>query len=248
MRRCLALSRYHFLSLWNWRTSYYGRFVEPLAFLAFLVAGLDGTIATADGMSYTRFAFLGMIGFMSFRSATAVLSDVSNDRKWGILAIFGLYGGSLISYVGSIVLFAVAVFGAQVLVVAGVAALLFDPLDLFDQYWTVGLVGLLLCLGWIGVGVAIGARVDSYARRDFLVTMSALPMVLSAPIFFPLDDANFFVRAVSFINPLSYQVSWVRDADGLISAEVALAMIWATAGLAVGYVLLRGADRLSVER
>jgi ABC-2 type transport system permease protein len=189
-----------------------------------------------------------MIGFIAFRSATAVLSDVSNDRKWGILAIFGLYGGSVGSYLLSIVLFAGVVFLAQVLVVAGVAAMLFDPSDLFEQFWTISAIGLMLSLGWIGIGVAVGARVDSYARRDFLVTLSALPMVLSAPIFFPLEDANAFVRGVSLANPLSYQVSWLRDADGLGSFEVLQAMLWSTAGLAVGYVFLRGADRLSVER
>lgn len=41
--RSLVLTKFHFLSMWNWRSVYFGRFIEPIAFLILLAAaGLAG--------------------------------------------------------------------------------------------------------------------------------------------------------------------------------------------------------------
>jgi hypothetical protein len=89
---------------------------EPLAFFMFLVPGLAG--GTDDPAEYGRFAFAGMCGFLGFRAATNAMSDVANDRKWGVFALYTLQGGSALGYLASIVLFTLAVFAVQITLVA----------------------------------------------------------------------------------------------------------------------------------
>ena len=43
--RVLNLTGMHLRSLWNWRSVYLGRLIEPLAYLAFMVVGLNASVA-----------------------------------------------------------------------------------------------------------------------------------------------------------------------------------------------------------
>ncbi len=49
--RPLIAGRFHWLSLWNWRQVYYGRVIEPIAYLLFLAAGIGGAAASGNNHS-----------------------------------------------------------------------------------------------------------------------------------------------------------------------------------------------------
>lgn len=244
MFRPIRLYRYHALSLWNWRSSYLSRFIEPIAYFAFLAAGLGGVLHDVVG-GYASFALTGMICFLAFRSATATVGDVANDRKWGVFAIYTLQGGTAAGYLLSILLFALSVFAAQLVVLFGLALAIFGGGVRIDELAVEAAIGLLIVCGWIGFGAAVGAKVQSYSKRDMIIVLTSLPVVLSAPLFFPLDTAPAYLRALSRLNPLSYQVGWLRDI-GIMS--ISLAAAWAVVGLGIGCLLLSRADRLSRER
>lgn len=181
--RPFTLLKFHFFSLWNWRSSYLGRFLEPIAYLVFLTAGLSRSVSVPDG-GYLGFATTGLICFIAFRSATSTVSDVANDRKWGVTAIYTLQGGSMIGYLASVLMFAALVFTAQVAIVIGVGSAIFG----FDEIGGPSLLaraalGILLVGGWVGIGAAVAARIQSYAVRDLVITVTSLPVVLSAPLF-----------------------------------------------------------------
>lgn len=247
--RALVLTKYHFLSLWNWRSVYLGRIIEPAAYLLFLAAGI-ASVAGASGPSstdYHRFVLAGLICLLSFRTATAVLSDVSNDRKWGVFALYTMQGGGAGGYLVSILLVYSAVFTVQVVLLAGLGWVLHTAPPGGDLLWLWG-VGLLVSAGWVGVGAGVGTRVQSYARRDFLVTITSLPVVLAAPLFYPLDNAPSYLKAIATINPLTYQAGWLRASDSARWPALALAAAWALAAGAVAVLCLRSADRLATER
>lgn len=241
--RPLILTKYHFASLWNWRTSYLGRFIEPVAFLVFLSTSLQGPLEGRTDQ-YGVFVLTGLACVLSFRAATATMSDVANDRKWGVFAMYTLQGGSVSGYIVSILLFASTVYLAQfiLLAVCGYVVLSGAMPDISSVVEIAGF-GLLFVLGWSGLGAAVGGRVDSYATRDLLVTVTTLPVILAAPIFVPLDDG--WVRYVAAFNPLTYQVAMMRDPSWL-AALVALA--WALLGLFIAAWVLKSADRVSRER
>lgn len=242
--RALRLYKYHCFSLWNWRTHYLGRFVEPVAYFVFLVAGLRASVVV-PGMGFVRFAVSGMVCFLAFRAATAAVSDVANDRKWGVFALYTLPGGGVWGYLVSIVVFAATMFVAQFLVLVVMAWLIFGSPVIAGGLAGCGVIGLLIVTGWTGVGAAVGAKVQSYATRDMIVVLTSLPVVLSAPLFYPLTSAPRYLQLIAAVNPLSYQVGWVRHPSGV---TVLCAGVWALLGYAAGGVVLATAERVTRER
>src|SRR5699024_12798161 len=72
--------------MWNWRAMYLGRLIEPIAYFAFLAPGVAG-LSGGPLDEYMGFVLSGMACLLAFRAATNTLSDVANDRKWGVFAI-----------------------------------------------------------------------------------------------------------------------------------------------------------------
>ena len=243
--RPLRLTKYHFFSLWNWKSSYIGRFIEPLAYLAFLAGGLSGAGVLQQGR-YPAFVLAGMACIVCFRAATSTLSDVANDRKWGVFAIYTLQGGNVAGYLFSILVFAGAVFAAQMVLLVLLSVVLFGSaaIPILTAVWIV-LLGLLVTVGWVGLGAAVGARVQSYSVRDLLVTLTTLPVILAAPLFYTLTNAPNYLVWISRFNPLTYQVGWLRDPAPL---SLNFGLVWAVLGTAVGLLFLRSADKVSRER
>ncbi|PZF02825.1 hypothetical protein DEJ01_09875 [Curtobacterium sp. MCLR17_040] len=241
--RPLILAKFHFASLWNWRTSYLARFIEPVAYLLFLSTGLRASLEERTG-PYSEFVLAGMVCLLAFRAATASMSDVANDRKWGVFAIYTLQGGATIGYMTSIVIFACSVFLGQFVLLLLCSLLAFaGSLPSAGMMLAQAGLGILLVIGWCGFGAALGGRVDSYATRDFVVTITSLPVILAAPLFYPIDGG--WLRAVAAFNPLTYQVHVLRDPTAVWAVVL---VAWALIGLLVAVLSLRRAERLSRER
>jgi ABC-2 type transport system permease protein len=137
----------------------------------------------------------------------------------------------------------------QVLTLAGVASVLFgaDVLQA-DQLFQLLALGVVIVVGWVGFGAAAGARIQSYSKRDLVITLTSLPVVFAAPLFYPLDSAPQYIKWLSAANPLTYQVAWLR-AEGLeIMLGYGFAAAWCLAGLLLAFFLLRADDRVSNER
>jgi ABC-2 type transport system permease protein len=78
-----------------------------------------------------------------------------------------------------------------------------------------------------------------------IVVLSSLPVVLSAPLFYSLESAPAFSQVVSAVNPLTYQVGWIRD---YAPSHAIFAGIWGLVLLATAVLFLRNAERVSQER
>ena len=85
--------------------------------------------------------------------------------------------------------------------------------------------GMLLCgLFWSALGCVLTAIIRSYRTRDFVVAMMLTPLMFSAPTLYSLDQVPVFLRAVARLNPLTYQLQFLRSAA---NGE------WVTSGLLV---------------
>lgn len=240
----LRLYAYHARSFWNWRASQLSRFVEPSAYFLFLIVGLRSSLS-GFAPDYELFALSGMACFLAFRVGASTLVDVANDRKWGVFALYVLQGGGAFGYLVSIISFSVTVFIAQFTLICVVASVVFGVSPVAEAVVVIIVPAIFICAGWVAVGAAVGARVQSYARRDMLVILTSLPFVLSAPLFYPLDEAPLYLRLISQVNPLTYQVGWLRD--GALGSYLA-AVVWAAATAVLALVLLRASDKVSRER
>lgn len=248
MVRSVILTKYHLASLWNWRSVYLSRLVEPVAYFVFLVAGISGMVSNADFTNYAMYALTGIFCLLAFRTFTFTVSDVSNDRKWGVYAIFNMQDGRPSAYLLTITVVSAIVFFVQV----GILVLAWGitgGMNVSGNSFVLVLkgvgVGFFIVGGWTGLGAAIGALVDSYSSRDMISTLTSLPIVLSAPLFYTLDSAPRYLVLIAQINPLTYHVKWVRDAD---ASSLAFAIVWALGCFAAGTLALRRSDRISTER
>ncbi|WIK63778.1 ABC transporter permease [Gleimia hominis] len=248
MVRSVILTKYHLASLWNWRSVYLSRLVEPVAYFVFLVAGISGMVSNVLFADYALYALTGIFCLLAFRTFTFTVSDVSNDRKWGVYAIFNMQGGSPKAYLLTIITVSELVFSVQVAILM-LAWGVTDSVNVSGNSFIMTLrsVGIAFFIvgGWSGIGAAIGALVDSYSTRDMISTLTSLPIVLSAPLFYTLDSAPEYLVYIAQINPLTYHVQWVRDAD---TNTLIFAIVWALVCFLIGTFALQRADRVSTER
>ncbi|VEI13455.1 ABC transporter permease [Trueperella bialowiezensis] len=248
MKRMVILTKYHVASLWNWRSVYLGRLVEPVAYFVFLVAGISAMVSDSFGTDYVRYALTGIFCLLAFRVFTFTVSDVSNDRKWGVYAIFTMQGGSPRAYLLTILAVDTLVFLVQsailLLAYVGVSGWSITAPTLTAIIHNI-LVAVLVVWGWAGLGAAIGALVDSYSTRDMISTLTSLPIVLSAPLFYTLDSVPTYLYAIAKVNPLTYHVEWIREPS---IENMCFAALWAVICYAVGAFALQRSDRVSSER
>ena len=248
MKNSLILTTYHIASLWNWRGVYLGRIVEPLAYFVFLVVGISGMLDSAQSRNYLSYAFTGIVCLLTFRAFGYATSDISNDRKWGVYAIFMMQGGKVWGYLVSIIAVASLVFLVQFAAVAlaylGLSVASGSGVD--GAALVAGLlIAFLVVWGWVGLGAAVGALVNSYEARDMLSTFTTLPVVLSAPLFYELSSAPTYLQVIARCNPLTYHVQWMRAP---VAADFVYALLWVGTTTALARYALSRADRLSSER
>lgn len=52
--------------------------------------------------------------------------------------------------------------------------------------------------------------IKDYKQRDFVMNTLMLPVLFAAPLFYSLENAPVFLRLLSQINPLTYQLEAMR--------------------------------------
>lgn len=237
MTEIITLARFHLLSVWNWRTSYLSRIIEAPAYFLFLVTGL-ATLSSGhlvDRMSYDDFAYAGVLMVIAIRSLFWSMGDVANDRKWGTYAVSRTADVSFTQYVISIL----CANGIVALLQIAAIGLLKQGLDhghpLMDM--AMAMLSLLISLMAIVVGCSLGFGINSYSTRDLLTSLFSLPLVMTAPLFYPLNSVPAAMRALAAVNPFTYGVQLVRSpAVGAFppSAALGCAVTTAVAVVALG--------------
>lgn len=229
-----VVAKYRLLRILNWRTLYYGRLVEPVVYYLLLLTGLadiiDQVTWRSVSIDYSQYAFVGVLGLMMVRWATILMTDVANDRKWGVYAFARMQGSTGIGYIiGSVI-------GAFPLILAQLVLLSLAAVTMSDV--PIGIVLLLaaayplLVTVWLLVGVGVGLAVTSYHRRDLILSLTILPIAFSAPLFWSLDQTEGYLAALATVNPLTYAVAILRGvAHGQAQMRVADFLIVALFGL-----------------
>lgn len=252
--KVLNLAAMHLRSLWNWRSVYLSRIIEPLAYLAFMVVGLNASVTQLpyqdQTLGYGEYVVPGIIALLGVRAGTAAVSDVSNDRKWGVYAFARLAGLSSGGYFVSLMLAALPVTYIQALSIMILALILLPGVGVGILAMSTLLALPLFLMCWIGVGTLMGALIQSYSQRDLILSLVNLPIILTAPIFFSLEAAPAFLKVVATLNPLTYQTNLLRDlALGIPwhlngAVVIVLALMFAT----LSVVALAHSEWLTAER
>lgn len=215
--RALSIhTEFHLRGLWNWRSIMYGDLLQPLIYLAFLATGLQNLIGEIDlqsgvKISYLAYVFAGLVALLTARVWPRTTFSVANERKWGMYALKRLNGFTVTKYLLAVILVEGILFLAQILLLLLLGLLLglqISPLNLILAI----VIGLFAVAFWAGIGTAVATFIHNYQQRELVISLTTLPMMFSAPIFFPLQNAPLYLKAFALVNPLTYQVNAIRHA------------------------------------
>lgn len=188
--------------------------VEPLAYLVFLAAGLQGWGTRVEvgenSVNYMTFVFPGVLALQAVRSLGRMIARATVDRRWGLLGLKLLFGTHPFAYALGMVVVPAGAFIAQAMVSAPFALLLGAQ---FSGTGFVGAVamGAVAVVFWCSIALLVTAGISSYQQRDLLMALTLLPLTFAAPTFYPLASAPAYLQALSYVNPLTYQVTAMRE-------------------------------------
>ena len=191
------------------RTRFVSSFVQPLLWLVIFGAGLGSALRSSMGLNYQEFIFPGIIGQTLLFTSMFMGVSVIWDRQFGFLkeimvapisrvSIFtgkmlGVSTDSMIQ--GMIVLMLGFVIGVHITFSMVIAVL---PLM------------LLITLGVVCIGLTLASFMTSLESYGTIMTFVNLPMFLLSGALFPVNNLPSWLKAVVYINPLTYGVDAMR--------------------------------------
>jgi len=191
------------------RARFVSSFVQPLLWLVIFGAGLGSALRSSMGLNYQEFIFPGIIGQTLLFTSMFMGISVIWDRQFGFLkeimvapisrvSIFtgkmlGVSTDSMIQ--GMIVLMLGFVIGVHITISMVIAVL---PLM------------LLITLGVVCIGLTLASFMTSLESYGTIMTFVNLPMFLLSGALFPVNNLPSWLKAVVYINPLTYGVDAMR--------------------------------------
>lgn len=188
--------------------------IEPLVYLAFFAAGIQSwqpfVQVDHQNIKYLTFAFPGILSVQIIRSFARTVYRITVDRRWGIQAIKMMAGTNVITYVLGMTALPIGIFISQALVATPFALLLGADFHISNLLLAL-FFGAMAALFWNCLAILITIGITNYTQRDLIINLSIFPIMFAAPVFYPFDSVPSYLRAIGSINPLTYQITAMRD-------------------------------------
>ena len=187
-----------------------GLIFNALIWLVAMGFGLS-PLLSISGVSYFAFLVPGMIGinllFPSFFGASTLITD----RQFGFLKEM------LVAPIPRTTLVLGKALGLSFYATISAAMVLAFSIILgfqISNWWTIpALIGiaLLASLGLTCFGLALAIKIKDTQSFQLLGNFIVFPFFLLSGAFFPLDQAPWFIRYFSYINPITYAIDAMRQ-------------------------------------
>ena len=185
--------------------------IQPFFFLAFLGLGLRPIRLPGlrIGMSFLDFLAPGMVALsIIFASMFAGVSIIW-DRQFGFLkeilvapvsrfsiVVGRTLGGATISIIQGLTILAISIlFGAEINLIGVIPGLFMMLLTAFFA---------------VGLGIALASRMEDPHAFSLIMNLIMMPATFLSTAYFPLESAASWLRALIYVNPLTYIVDGLR--------------------------------------
>ncbi len=195
---------------------------RPLIWLLIVGSGFTKLIDGAAGVHYIQFILPGIIGMTILFSSIFSTISVVWDREFGFLREM------LVSPVSRVtIVFGKLISGTALSVFQGTALLLVAPFiglrfGVYDFFLMLILM-TLVALAVTSLGLLVASFLTSLEGFNVIMNFIILPMFFLSGALYPLSTLPFFIRVLSYINPLSYGVDSFKHillpGTGRLSAE-----------------------------
>lgn len=212
MNKLLVIFEFEARALWNDKSGLIRMLIEPLAYLFLLTAGLGSTFTTsAEYPSYISFVYPGIVALQGFRAFIHSMYRLTIDRRWGLQALKIVAGTHRSAYLIGHTMIPVLLTISQIIITSPCALFLGVQGSITAFIYLLS-VGLVVAFFWTTFATILCFYFKSYSQRDLVINFLFLPMTLSAPIFYSLNNAPAYLKFISNVNPLTYQVEALREA------------------------------------
>ncbi len=223
MRKIGALWYREVLRFWREKSRIISSLIMPLLWLLIFGSGLRNLqIPGVD--NYQMYIFPGVLGMSIL--FTSIWSGISViwDREFGFLkeilvapvprasiVIGKALGGGTSAFIQGFILLPLALLVGIKL--APVSFLLLIP------------IVILLAIGLVCVGLLIASLMSSMEGFNFIMSLVIMPMFFTSGALFPLTSAPGWLRAISYVNPMTYGVDLLRWAT-LSGSPTSIPVYW----------------------
>lgn len=234
------------------RSRVFGMVINPLIWLVFFGLGwsrvFDNPMAKMifGGVDYLTFLAPGIFAMTVFNMSFIAGVSVIWDKQFGFLkevlvapasrrgSILGrIIGDSLVTL-------------AQGAIILVLTYLLAESLRLSGFLPALG-VGFLLSMAFSGFGVSLALKMESMEGFQMVMMVLMLPLTFLSGAIYPIDTMPGWMKALAYINPLTYAVDGARHF--LVGASVAKFSLGVDLGvLTVLAALLVGLAMTEFER
>jgi ABC-2 type transport system permease protein len=190
-----------------------GVLASPLVFWLVIGSGFGTSFRSGDGpgqQHYLDYFYPGALIMIVLFTSIFTMMSVIEDRKEGFLL------SVLVAPVPRTAIVLGKVLGGTTLAAAqGMIFLVFAPfagihLELL-QVLMVAIVVFLVSFSLTALGFAIAWRMDSSQAFHGIVNLFLIPMWLLSGALFPIARASSWIRAIMYVNPLTYGVEALRS-------------------------------------
>ena len=198
---------------WRAKARVISSVAQSIFFLAIFGLGLGGFVGGFSGVDYLSYMAPGVIGMGLLFGSVFTGVSVIFDRQFGFMKemlvapvsrtsiILGkIFGGATTASIQGVILLLVAslmgAFTPSVALVAGAVA-------------AVGAM-LLITSGFVGLGVAIGSKLNDFHAFQLLSTFVMWPLFMLSGVFFPIDVAPVPLQIAMICDPMFYGVELLR--------------------------------------
>ncbi|MBU5537183.1 MAG: ABC transporter permease [Candidatus Aenigmatarchaeota archaeon] len=193
---------------WRSTSRLIGSFAMPILFLVIFGAGFN--FVRIGSVNYTTFLFPGIVAmsllFTSLNSGISVIWD----REFGFMKEI------LVSPILRISIFiGKSLGGVSTAIIQGVIILLLSFFIGIHISLTSFLIALpimvLISLGMVGLGLIIASFVETFEGFGLIMNFINFPLFFTSGAIFPLDQAPTWLKAISYVNPVTYGVDALRQ-------------------------------------
>ncbi|MCA1814347.1 MAG: ABC transporter permease [Halobacteriales archaeon] len=214
MSDALAVCELELTRTWQSRAAVLAAFITPLAWLLLFGLAFDQGLGVRVGaIGYMAFISPGLVAMLGTFSSLGSGQGIGRDRDTGFLKEMLVAPVSRLSLVAGRGMSVALLALGQALLVLVLVALVGGGLPL--PYGALSVLGAaavlgLLCMGFLGAGLAIAVRSPNATTYQATIGVLTLPMFFLSGALVPISKMPAALQAAAYVNPMAYGIDALR--------------------------------------
>ncbi len=195
------------IRLWRDKSRIISSIIQPILFLFVLGGGFS--FVRLGGINYQVFLFPGIVAMSLVGISIASGVSVIWDREFGFLKEI------LVAPISRTSIFIGKALGGcttaliQGIIILSLSFIIGVPITIYSFFVSICLMAVI-SLGLVSIGLIIASLIETFESFGLIMNFIIFPLIFLSGAFFPLQEAPFWLKLISFFDPLTYGVEAMR--------------------------------------